>query len=212
MSFSVSVKNELKNRTANRNKSDAAFLKDSFIEYGWINDPQKKYHIEFVYSDKSSSAVLLEKLKSFGWHAKTIKRNTSFVVYMKESEDISDFLAYAGAHKSMMDFENARIYKNVNNSVNRVVNCETANITKTINAYIKQSQNIKLIQMTKGLDSLTYILKETALLRLNNPEMSIEELCKLTKKPVSKSGFYHRLHKIEVIARQISGENESDND
>jgi DNA-binding protein WhiA len=207
MSFSVCVKDELKNHAAKRNNSDAAFLKDSFLEYGWINDPQKKYHLEFVYSDKESAVELLEKLKSFGWHAKTINRNTSHVVYMKEAEDISDFLAYTGAHKSMMDFENARIYKNVNNSVNRAVNCETANITKTINAYIKQSHDIKFIQRTKGLDILTDKLKETAMLRLNNPEMSIEELCELLKHPVSKSGLYHRLHKIEEIAKRISAEN-----
>ena len=125
------------------------------------------------------------------------------MLYLKDGEDISSFLAIIGATKSMLKFEEIRVIKDTRNNVNRLVNCETANLSKTINAAVKQIEDIKKLKKNKKFDSLPEKLKEIVNLRLENPDISYEELGKKLAKPIGKSGVSHRLEKISKIANEI---------
>ena len=135
--------------------------------------------------------------------AKIALRKKYYVVYIKEGSAICDMLNIIGAHVSLMDFENYRIVKEVRNSVNRKVNCETANIAKTVNAAAGQVRDIMLIQQTRGLGNLPKNLREMAELRLEHQEATLQELGELLKPPVGKSGVNHRLRKLSEIAESM---------
>jgi len=132
-----------------------------------------------------------------------VERKDNYVVYLKEGEQVVDLLNIMGAHTALLKFENTRIYKEMRNNVNRIVNCETANLTKTINASVKQIENIEYIRDTAGLDSLPQNLREIAELRLNYREASLKELGQMLTPPLGKSGINHRLRKIEQVAEDI---------
>jgi len=121
-------------------------------------------------------------------------------VYIKEGQDIVDFLNVIGAHHALMEMENIRILKDMRNQVNRIVNCETANLEKTVNASVKQVEYIRYLEDTAGLQNLPAGLREIARLRLENPEASLSELGKMLTPPLGKSGVNHRLRKLENIA------------
>jgi cell division protein WhiA len=142
-------------------------------------------------------------VNGFGFKAKVAARRNNFIVYVKEGEQISDFLALLGAHNHVMEFENVRIVKDLRNKTNRIVNCESANMDKTIDSAARQLQEIKLIQAKKGLDSLSPKLREAARLRLENPEATLLELAEMTDPPLKKSGINHRFMKISEIAGKI---------
>ena len=135
--------------------------------------------------------------------AKIVKRKKSYVVYLKEGEQIVDMLNIMEAHVALMDLENVRILKEMRNSVNRQVNCETANINKTVNAAVKQVEDINYIKSVRGLDSLPDNLKEIALLRLKYPQAALKELGTFLDPPVGKSGVNHRLRKICELAEDL---------
>lgn len=123
---------------------------------------------------------------------------------MKEAEKIADFLSIIGAHVALMRFEDIRIVRDMRNSVNRLVNCETANLNKTISAAQRQVENIKLIQATIGLDQLPDRLQEIAHMRVEYQDVTLKELGEmLSGGPVSKSGVNHRLRKIDEIAEGV---------
>ena len=132
-------------------------------------------------------------------------RKNHFIVYMKEGAGIVDLLNVTGAHISLMHLENLRIVKEMRNSINRRVNCETANITKTVNASSKQIEDIMLIQDTQGLKGLPDVLRKTALIRLEYPDATLKELGQYLNPPVGKSGVNHRLRKLSEIAESIRG-------
>ena len=180
-----------------------AYLRGAFLAGGFVNDPEKAYHLEFVSSDDEYTKLLTYLLSQFNIIPKCSLRKKYSVLYFKESEIISDVLSVMGAHKSLMEMANARIVKNVRNSVNRRNNCDMANITKAVTAASKQIEDILLIQNTVGLDALPDSLKEMAVVRMENPESSFTELGELLNPQVGKSGVNHRLRKLSEYAEDL---------
>jgi len=182
-----------------------AFMRGVFLAAGSISDPQKFYHFEIVCTTLVKAEQLQEIIRSFGIDAKIVGRKRYFVVYIKEGSQIVEILGIMGAGISLMDLENVRILKEMRNSVNRKVNCETANINKTVSAAVKQIEDIKYIQNTIGFEELPEILKETANLRLEYPEATLKELGMLLSPAIGKSGINHRLRKLCSIAEELKG-------
>lgn len=180
-----------------------AFLRGAFLAAGSVSDPNKSYHLEIV-CDCREKAELVERLATgFGVTFRIVKRKERSVAYLKEAEEIVDFLNIIEGYVALMDFENVRILKDIKNTVNRQVNCETANMNKTITTAVKQAEDIRLIQRTIGLESLSPNLKEIALLRLEQGEMSLKDLGEMLTPPLGKSGVNHRLKKIGEIADSL---------
>lgn len=180
-----------------------AFIRGAFMERGSISDPNKFYHYEIVCKYEEDAEVLKGMLMFFGMDAKVIARKNSFIVYMKEGNNITDMLNLMGAVVSQMNLYNVMILKGISNDVNRKVNCETANLNKTIEAAVKQIKDIEYIRDTVGLDSLSDGLMQVALLRLENPDMNLKDLGELLDPPVGKSGVNHRLRKIGEKADEL---------
>ena len=180
-----------------------AYLRGAFLGGGSISDPEKNYHMEFVTNNEDYANSLRDLINSFGLNSKIVARKNSFVVYLKESEQISDLLSMIGAYQALLSLQSTKIVKEMRNNVNRIVNCETANLSKTVNAAVRQVENIKLIQNKIGISSLPENLQEIALLRVENEDMSLKELGEMLNPPISKSGANHRLKKIEQIANDL---------
>lgn len=180
-----------------------AYLRGAFLCAGSISDPQKGYHLEFVCDYEIHAQQIQEILHGFELEARIVRRKKYYVVYLKEGAGIVDLLNIVGAHLSLMNLENLRIEKEMRNSINRQVNCETANITKTVNAASKQIEDIRLIQKHTGLSALPDNLREMALVRLSHPESSLQELGGYLNPPVGKSGVNHRLRKLSEMADKI---------
>lgn len=180
-----------------------AFLRGAFLSSGSIADPEKNYHFEIVCSSLEKASVVRELIDYFGLEAKVVSRKKYYVAYIKEGAMISDVLSNMGAHISLLDFENIRVVKDVRNSINRRVNCETANINKTVSAARKQIEDIKYISESVGLHKLQTGLQEMAMIRLEEPDLSLKELGAMLTPPVGKSGVNHRLRKISQIADHI---------
>lgn len=185
-----------------------AFLRGVFLTGGSVNKPSGDYHLEMVTENEELGKVVLKVMQYFSIQGRLIDRKNDYVVYLKGGDAIQDFLAAIGAHESLCYFENVRIVKDVRNNVNRCVNCETANLNKTVQAAVRQIKSIKYIELTKGFKYLNPILRETAELRMENPEMPLGELAALLKGNISKSGLNHRLAKLEAIARELGMERE----
>lgn len=180
-----------------------AYIRGAFLGGGSISNPEKTYHLEFVTHSEEYALDLCKLINSFGLNSKVIQRKSSFIIYIKEGEQIVDLLNIVGAHTSLLELENIRIMKEMRNNVNRLVNCETANLSKTVNAAVRQVESIKLIQSQIGLKRLPKNLREIAELRLNYPDESLKELGEMLDPPVGKSGVNHRLRKIEKIAEEL---------
>ena len=181
----------------------SAFLRGAFLSCGSVSDPQKNYHLEFCTAYKNLSndlCMLLEDIRECNLTPKTILRSGSYVVYLKDSEQITDLLTYMGAPSSAMDIMNAKAYKQMRNIANRRTNSELANINKTATAAAKQLAAIERIDSMQGLSSLPDNLYEIALLRRDNPELSLRDLGALMDPPISRSGVNHRLMKIIEIS------------
>ncbi|MFR4352862.1 MAG: DNA-binding protein WhiA [Roseburia sp.] len=177
-----------------------AFIRGAFLVGGSISDPNKSYHFEIVCRTLGQAEQLRDIINSFAMDAKIVARKKYQVVYLKEGAQIVDILNVMEAHIALMNLENVRILKEMRNSVNRKVNCETANISKTVNAAVKQLRDIEYIRETTGLLALPDNLRETALLRLEYPDAPLAELGTYLNPPVGKSGVNHRLRKISEIA------------
>ncbi len=177
-----------------------AFIRGAFLGAGSINNPENAYHLEFVVSNENNLKILQEMLKEMDVQTKALITKSRYSIYIKEGEEISKILALIGANKAVMQFEDIRIKKEMRGKVNRIVNCETANLNKTINAAIEQIGAIKKLQKDGRFNKLDDNLKEIAILRIENPDMSLIELGKLLKEPVGKSGVNYRLKKIVEIA------------
>lgn len=180
-----------------------AYLRGVFLGGGSVNDPKKEYHLELNVHNSGFADSLNELLNEFEFNSKIIQRKSNYVIYIKESNHIVDFLGIIGAHKSLLEFENVRTLKQVRNNVNRIVNCETANLTKTVNAACRHVNAIENIRNKKGLDFLSEELQELALLRLANQESSLGELALLFGRDSSKSSINYKLKKIEKISKEI---------
>lgn len=180
-----------------------AFIRGAFVVSGSMSEPSKSYHLEFVCGKEDQAEKLRDMINSFGMDAKIILRKKSYVVYIKEGAQIVDVLNVMEAHNALMELENVRILKEMRNTVNRKVNCETANINKTVSAAVRQIEDIKYIRDTVGFDYLPEGLRDMALTRLEYPEAALKELGGLLRQPVGKSGVNHRLRKLSEIAESL---------
>jgi DNA-binding protein WhiA len=183
----------------------SSYIRGLFLAIGSINDPNSStYHLEFSIDDYDYAVFLCELLDNYMLNSKLIERKTGFIVYIKESEKIGDFLRIIKAYNAVMFFEDVRIYKDHKNMVNRLNNCEQANVEKVFNSAAKQIEDIDLIEQNMGIDLLDDKLKEIAIYRKKYPESSLIELSEIisleTGKKVSKSGINHRFRKLREIA------------
>lgn len=186
-----------------------AYLRGAFLAAGSVSDPEKTYHLEITCHDYELAYDTSNLINSFDLNSKVISRKGNYVTYIKEGEDIVDFLNIIGAHSALLELENIRILKEMRNNVNRIVNCETANLEKTVNASFRQVENIKYIKEKVGFDSLPENLKEIAELRLLYSDANLKELGEMLSPPLGKSGVNHRLRKLDKIAevvRNLKGE------
>lgn len=180
-----------------------AYIRGAFLGGGSVSDPEKAYHMEFAALDEEWSEQLMQLLNEYGFNAKIIRRKNSYVIYIKESSNISDVLNIMGAHHALLRMEDIRIMKQVRNDVNRIVNCETANLSRTVSASTRQIESIRYIRDTVGLESLSDNLHEIAALRLEYEEASLKELGEMLSKPIGRSGVNHRLKKLESMALEL---------
>lgn len=180
-----------------------AYLRGVFLGGGSISDPEKTYHLELVTNNEDFAEDIKELLNDFDLGAKVVVRKGNYVVYIKEGEHIVDFLNIIGAHNALLNLENVRIYKEMRNNVNRIVNCETANLDKTLNAAMRQLENINYIKDTIGLNKLPKGLSEIAELRLKYKDASLKELGEMMNPTIGKSGVNHRLRKLDQIAESL---------
>ncbi len=176
-----------------------AFLRGAFLLCGVITPPEKGYHLEFSIKTPEFAYILQEQLNSFGFHAKIVHRRTNFVVYIKESEKILEFLSRVKAHSAVLQLTDTILLKEIRNQANRAANCDEANVSKTLDAAFAQLSAIHRIDETVGLHSLPEPLRVVAELRLKNPEATLSELCDLYDGEITKSGMNHRFRKILSI-------------
>lgn len=193
------VKDMIRNNCCKR-----AYLRGAFLAGGSVNNPEgSSYHLEIASMYEEHCKALCQLANRFDLNARCIERKKGFVFYIKEGEKIIEFLSIIGAHQALFKFEDVRIMKDMRNSVNRIVNCETANLNKTIGAAVRQIDNIRLLQKEVGLESLPEKLREVAEIRLQHPDMNLKEVGDMLKGSVSKSGVNHRLRKIDELAEKL---------
>lgn len=182
-----------------------SYLRGAFLAGGSVNNPEtSSYHLEIFSLYKEHNDSLCELMNKFELSSKTIERKKGFITYLKEAEKITDFLIIIGAHNALLKFEDIRIVRDMRNSVNRLVNCETANLNKTIGASIRQVENIRFIDETVGLQVLPEKLREIAELRIQYQDVTLKELGEMVSGgAISKSGINHRLRKIDDIAAKL---------
>lgn len=181
-----------------------AYLRGAFLAGGSLNHPEASYHLEIFSNYEEHTRSLAQLMNRYDLNVKVLPRKSGFILYMKEGEKITEFLNIVGAHNALFAFEDIRIVKDMRNSVNRLVNCETANLNKTVTAAMKQVEQIRLIQDKVGLDKIPKKLREVAELRLEYPDVTLKELGELVQgEPISKSGINHRFRKIAAIAEKV---------
>ncbi len=184
-------------------QSGGAFLRGIFMICGYVTDPKKEYHLEIVLSDNKKAELLSDFISEHGMTIKSTMRQKNIVLYAKTSEIIEDFLTYIGAGSHSLEIMRVKIEKDLRNRANRSVNCDSANLDKTVAASEKSRRDIEFILETVGESELSPELRETARLRLENPESSLSELCRMFNEPISRSGLDHRLKKLSKIAEEL---------
>ncbi|MFX3622560.1 MAG: DNA-binding protein WhiA [Ectobacillus sp.] len=182
-----------------------SYLRGAFLAGGSVNNPEtSSYHLEIFSLYKEHNDAVCELMNEFNLNSKTLERRKGYITYLKEAEKITEFLNIIGAHNALLRFEDIRIVRDMRNSVNRLVNCETANLNKTIGAALRQIENIRYIERTVGLDILPEKLREIAELRVNFQDVTLKELGEMVSGgKISKSGINHRLRKIDEIAEKL---------
>lgn len=182
-----------------------SYLRGAFLATGSVNNPEtSRYHLEIYSLYEDHNNTICEMMNRYGLNARKTERRSGYITYLKEAEKIADFLSLIGATNSMLRFEDIRIVRDMRNSVNRIVNCETANMNKVADAANKQIENIQFIEQTVGLSSLPQKLQDVARARLAHPEISLKELGEVVADgPISKSGINHRLRKLNEFAEQL---------
>ena len=182
-----------------------SYLRGAFMASGSINNPEtSRYHLEIFSVYEEHNEDICSMLNFFDLNARTLERRNGYITYLKGAEKIADFLTLIGATNSMLKFEDVRIVRDMRNSVNRLVNCETANMSRIADAATKQIENIEYIESKVGIKSLPEKLQEIAELRLQHPEVSLKELAEMVPSgPISKSGINHRIRKINDYAEKL---------
>ncbi|TWT24332.1 DNA-binding protein WhiA [Planomicrobium sp. CPCC 101110] len=205
LSEGFQFQHEIDKMLVEKNCCKRAYLRGAFLAGGSVNNPEtSSYHLEIYSLYKDHADSLVELMNKFHLNSKTIERKKGFVTYLKEAEKISDFFSITGAHSALLKFEDVRIIRDMRNSVNRLVNCETANLNKTIDAALRQVENIRFIDNAIGIDQLPERLREIARLRVEFQDITLKELGEMVSSGnVSKSGVNHRLRKIDEIAESL---------
>ena len=178
----------------------SAFVRGAFLSGGSVTDPQKRYHLELATSHRNAAREVDALLLDLNFDAKLTQRSGSSILYFKQSETIADFLTMAGAPIQAMEVMQAKMEKDLRNGVNRRVNCETANLTKVVDAAQEQILAIRRLEERGVLDTLPDKLRQSALLRRENPEATLQELAEMMDPPVSKSAINHRMRKLIELA------------
>lgn len=181
----------------------ASFLRGAFFGGGSITDPMKRYHLEMTGSHLQASRELEVLLRECGYPPKNVARNGSFITYFKQSDQIEDFLTLIGAPVAAMNIMSTKLEKDLRNSVNRRLNCDSANLDKAVQAAQEQLEAIRTLEAANVLKDLPDKLKQTAVLRLQNPELTLAELAESFYPPVTKSCLNHRLRKLTSMAKAI---------
>ena len=180
----------------------ASFLRGVFFAGGSVTDPAKRYHLELATSHLQVSRELEVLLRECGYPPKSVARNGSFITYFKQSDQIEDFLTLIGAPVAAMNVMSAKLEKDLRNSVNRRLNCDSANLDKAVEAAQSQLEAIRRLQEDGRLNSLPDKLKQAAVLRLENPEDTLSQLAELFDPPITKSALNHRLRKLIELAKE----------
>ena len=185
-----------------------AYLRGVFMMCGSINDPKtSRYHLEFVISNEDTANYVNNLLNEFYFNSKVIKRDKNYMVYIKESEKISDFIKLLNARTSLFYYEDIRIYRDHKNMTNRLNNCEQANVDKMIQASSEQLELIRKLRETRDFDLLEQGIKDICIYKEKYPESSMAELAEIisteTERPITKSGINHRFRKIREILDNI---------
>lgn len=170
-----------------------AYVRGNFMGAGSINNPNNKYHLEIIFEKDEYANLTLNLLEQYGINSKILEKT----LYIKDGEEISNFLALIGGNSAVLKFEEIRVFREMKNNVNRLVNCETANLNKTISASVKQIETIKRLKKSGKFNNLPEDLKEIANLRLENPDATLEQLGNMLKNPIGKSSVSHRFKKLE---------------
>ncbi|MBQ9393636.1 MAG: DNA-binding protein WhiA [Oscillospiraceae bacterium] len=174
----------------------ASFLRGAFLAGGSVTDPEKRSHLELTTSHAQASREVSALLQEMGFLPRTVRRGANSVTYFKQSEHIEDFLTTVGAPACAMEVMTAKVAKEIRNGANRAYNCDMANVNKALNAAAEQLSAIEKLQGAGRIETLPDKLQQTALLRLANPEASLQELAVMSDPPVSKSCINHRIRKI----------------
>lgn len=182
-----------------------AFLRAVYICRGFINRPEGNYHLELTLPEKYMAERLKKILDNFAVEARISARKGNHILYLKDSDKISDFLRIIEASRALLEFENVRIIKSMRNNINRQVNCETANLGKTVNASLRQTKIINMLAESPGIENLPLRYRQLARLRLESPDSTLQELGEKMTPPLSKSGVAYRMKCIERLARKIYG-------
>lgn len=180
-----------------------AFLRGAFLSGGSVTDPEKRYHLELATSHLQASREVSALLTELGFSPRSVMRSGSAVIYFKQSEHIEDFLTKIGAPASAMDIMTAKVDKEIRNGANRAMNCDMANVNKTLDAALEQKNAIEKLRQRGALENLPDKLRQTALLRLQYPELSLTQLAERCDPPVTKSCMNHRMRKLMSMAQEL---------
>ncbi len=180
-----------------------AFIRGAFLVCGSVTDPQKDYHIEFSVQKAKLCDDLMQIITDIGLKAKKIIRNNSYVIYSKDAESVEDFIGTMGANKAFLSVMQTRAMKDLKNQINRRSNFESANMSRSIEAGLKQVSLIEEVLKKISLDDMTEDLSKLCSLRLENPDISLDELGKLMTPELSRSAVSRRFKKLEKIAEEL---------
>lgn len=178
-------------------------IRGAFLGAGSVTNPEKAYHLEIGFGDEKNAYYITNLCKDYGIVFKILKNKEKYMAYLKDADQISSFLACIGAGKSVLKLEDIRVFKDMKNSVNRMVNCETANLNKTVDAAILQIEDINFIKQKGKFEDLELDLREVADLRVEHPEASLREIGQMLEEPIGKSGVNHRMKKIHALAEEL---------
>ena len=183
-----------------------AFLRGAFLGAGTLTHPEKEYHFEWKAEDDRLADMLEKLLEKCELPCRSYLRKGQRVIYLKGAQQVSDILAVMGAGSSVLEMENIRIHKQLRAAATRAANCDEHNSEKMLDAGQKQAEAIRRISLARGLFTLPPALREVARLRVENPDMSLQELGEMMDPPVGKSGVNHRLRRLMEIAQQVEQE------
>ncbi|MBQ6595330.1 MAG: DNA-binding protein WhiA [Clostridia bacterium] len=184
-----------------------SFLKAAFLICGTISDPKDAYHLEFAAPSEDLAAFLASLLESFGFSPRTVARKDRHVVYLKKGDEVADALTLLEATNAVLTMENIRIYKDIGNTINRRLNCDSYNLQRRLTAAERRLEDIRFLEEELGLEALPFPLRQIARLQLEHPDATLVELGELLEPPLGKSGVNSRLRRLSFLADRLrSGE------